>query len=146
MRSPASLSVLSVEDDDDSREMLGVYLRSLGLEVNLAASAEEALRYIQNRDFDLYVLDTWLPELDGYELCRRLRQRSPRGSQIIFFSGAAREVDRQKGIEAGANAYVSKPNFEELANTIDNFIAKAKTLELEVTTRRPQFCLACQAI
>ena len=145
MRSPASLSILCVEDDNDTREMLGMYLRSLGLEVAFAASAEESLGCIQTRDFDLYILDSWLPDVDGFELCRRIRERTRRGSQIIFFSGAAREVDRRRGIEAGANAYVFKPNFEEFANTIDKLIAEAKAPELNAMTFRPEFFLACQA-
>lgn len=145
MRSPAPLSILCVEDDNDTREMLGMYLRLLGLEVDFAASAEESLRCIQTRDFDLYILDTWLPDVDGFELCRRIRQRTRLGSQIIFFSGAAREVDRRRGIEAGADAYVFKPNFEEFANTIEKLVAEAKAPELKTMTFRPKFFLACQA-
>ena len=98
MKSPASLSALCVEDDDDTREILGIYLRSLGLEVEFAANADEALRCSQSKDFDLYVLDSWLPGIDGYDLCRQVREHTQRATCILFFSAAAREVDRQKGL------------------------------------------------
>ena len=145
MRSRPLLSVLCVDNDDDIREMLGMYLRSLGFAVELVASAEEGLHRIETRDIDLYVLESWLPNLDGYELCRYIRQRADSSSQIIFFSGAAREADRQRGIAAGANAYVVKPNFEEFANTIDKFIADANALKPTAMVRRPDFSLACHA-
>ena len=145
MRSLPLLSVLCIDGDDDTREMLALYLESRGFAVGLVASAEEALRHIETRDFDLYVLESWLPRLDGYELCRWIHQRAARSSQIIFFSGAAREADRQKGIEAGANAYVVKPNFDEFANTINKFIAEAHALKTTAMVRRPEFSLTCHA-
>lgn len=128
MKPTTSLSALCVEDDDDTRVMLGIQLRSLGLEVDLVATADDALRLSQTKHFDLYLLDSWLPDLDGYELCRQVRH-AHRSNQILFFSGAAREVDRQKGIDAGANAYVNKPNVDELMDTLTNLIAEATGAE-----------------
>ena len=128
MQSPHSLRALCVEDDDDTREIIGIYLRSHGLEVELAATADEALRRNQTRDFDLYLLDSWLPDIDGYELCRQIRG-GRRGTPILFFSGAAREVDKQKGIEAGANAYIFKPNFAELIDTLSRLVGGTGVLE-----------------
>ena len=129
MKSPASLSALCIEDDDDTRELLGIYLRSFGLEVELAANGDEALRCSQRKSFDLYLLDSWLPDIDGYDLCREVREHTRRSTRILFFSGAAREVDRQKGIEAGANAYIFKPNFAELFDTLSNLITGVGALE-----------------
>lgn len=134
MKSPAWLSALCVEGDDDTREILGIYLRSLGLEVELAANADEALRWSQTKDFDLYLLDSWLPDIDGYDLCRQVREHTRRSTRILFFSGAAREVDKQKGIEAGANAYIFKPNFAELIDTLSNLIAGVDVLESVANT------------
>ena len=144
MISRPPLSALCIDDDDDTREMLAMYLRSQGFTVELVASAEEALRRIQSKDFDLYVVESWLPQMDGYELCRCLRQRAGRSSQIIFFSGAAREVDIERGIAAGANAYVVKPNLEEFVNTTNKFMAKAEAAKANAIMRRPEFSLVCQ--
>jgi DNA-binding response OmpR family regulator len=116
--------------------MLGIQLQSLGLEVNLAATADEALRWSETKDFDIYLLDSWLPDLDGYELCRQVRQRALRADRILFFSGAAHELDRQKGIEAGARAYVFKPDVGELLNTLSTLIAEASAVEPEASSRR----------
>lgn len=135
MESRTSLRALCVEDDDDTRVMLGMQLKSLGLEVNLASTADEALRWSETNDFDFYLLDSWLPDLDGYELCRRVRQRAGGADRILFFSGAAHELDRQKGIEAGARAYVCKPNVDELLNTLSNLIAEATAVRSEATAR-----------
>ena len=127
------LRALCVEDDDDTRVMLGMQLKSLGLEVSLASTANEALSWSETKNFDFYLLDSWLPDLDGYELCRRVHQRAAGTDRILFFSGAARELDRQKGIEAGARAYVCKPNIDELLSTLSNLIAEATSVRPEAT-------------
>src|SRR6476659_2154780 len=66
------------------------------------------------------MLDGRLPEMDGFELCRRLRAADSQ-IPILFFSGAAYEADKRKGIEAGANDYVIKPNISELLKSIKRF-------------------------
>jgi DNA-binding response OmpR family regulator len=131
MNPPTALSVLCVDDDADTRELLDIYLSSLGLKVTLAATANEALRHNETTVFDLYLLDAWLPDIDGFELCRQVRERTSRSNPILFFSGAAREIDKQKGIEAGANAYVSKPNFGEFMDTVSNLIAETTGLKIK---------------
>ena len=114
--------VLYVDDDEDSREMLSLLLTLSQIETKTAATATQALTLMQAEQFDLYLLDARLPDLDGFELCRRMRvfdQHTP----ILFFSGAAYEADKRQGIEAGANAYVTKPDVEDLLTTITRFIS-----------------------
>ena len=139
MNSRTSLRALCVEDDDDTRVMLGMQLKSLGLEVSLAATADEALRWSETKDFDFYLLDSWLPDADGYELCRQVRQRAPRADRILFFSGAAHELARQKAIEGGGRAYVFKPNVDELLNSLSTLIAEARADETEANARHGEF-------
>lgn len=115
--------VLCVDDDEDSREMLIALLGLELIEAETAGTAEQALSSIQTERFDLYVLDAWLPEIDGFELCRRMRaidQHTP----ILFYSGAAYEADRKRGIDAGANAYVVKPEIDGLIETITQFVSQ----------------------
>lgn len=114
-------TVLCVDDDADSREMLGLLLKFWRIETKAVGTAAQALALIQAERFDLFLLDTLLPDLDGFELCRRLRSLDP-DTPILFFSGAAYETDKQKGIDAGANAYVAKPDVEGVLGRIRQFV------------------------
>jgi DNA-binding response OmpR family regulator len=128
--------VLCVDDDEDSREMLTALLRLALIEVKTVGTAVQALSSMQTERFDLCVLDAWLPDLDGFELCRRMRAVD-RETPILFFSGAAHEADRKKGIDAGANAYVVKPEIDSLVQTITQFVGQA-TATAQVVPFRPK--------
>lgn len=119
--------VLYVEDHEDSREMLGLILQMALIEAKSVGTAAEALSTIQAERFDLYLLDSTLPDLDGFELCRRVRDLDA-STPILFFSGAAYEADKQKGLEAGANAYISKPDIENLLERINEFVFQVQTV------------------
>ena len=118
--------VLYVDDDDDSREMLRVLLELRSIETKAVGTAGEALTSIQAEHFDLYLLDAWLPDLDGFELCRQLRGYDSH-TPILFFSGAGCEADKKMGHQAGADAYVIKPDVRHLLETITQFIPRAKS-------------------
>ncbi len=118
--------VLCVDDDEDSRVMLVTLLGHASIQAEAVGTAAQALSRIQAEHFDLYMLDGWLPEVDGFELCRRMRAAEPH-IPILFFSGAAYEAD-QKALEAGADAYVTKPDIFELVERI-------KQLTSHVTVR-----------
>lgn len=119
-------TVLCVDDDADSREMLGLLLKFWRIETKAVGTAAHALALMQAERFDLYLLDTLLPDLDGFELCRRMRSSDPH-TPILFFSGAAFETDKQKGIEAGADAYVAKPDVEGVLGRIRQFVYPARS-------------------
>ncbi|HEX6187727.1 MAG TPA: response regulator [Pyrinomonadaceae bacterium] len=121
----ARLRVLCVDDDEDSRVMLTTLLKLAFIEAKAVGTGAEALSSIEAEPFDLYMLDSRLPDVDGFELCRRLRAIDPH-APILFFSGAAFEADRKKGIEAGANAYVIKPDLAGLVSSIRQFASKAQ--------------------
>ena len=118
--------VLCVDDDVDSCEMLSTLLRFSRIEVRTVATAAEALSLIQAERFDLYLLDSWLPDLDGFELCCRMRTFDPY-TPILFFSGAAYEADKERAIQAGADAYVIKPDVNGLVGSIAQFIFPAES-------------------
>jgi CheY-like chemotaxis protein len=119
-------TVLCVDDDEDSREMLSLLLKFWRIETKAVGTAAQALALFQAERFDLFLLDTLLPDLDGFELCRRMRSLDP-DTPILFFSGAAYEADKQKGIEAGANAYVAKPDVEGILGRIRQFVSQPQT-------------------
>jgi DNA-binding response OmpR family regulator len=116
--------VLCVDDDEDSRVMLVTLLRLALIEAKAVGSATQALSLIQAERFDLYMLDAWLPGLDGFELCRRMRALDAH-TPILFFSGAAHEADRRRGIEAGADDYVIKPDVDALVGSITQLVSRA---------------------
>ena len=69
---------------------------------------EEALKLAREQHFDLYILDSWLPDGKGVELCKRLREFDRR-TPIMFLSAAAYETDKQAAIDSGAQCYLIKP-------------------------------------
>jgi DNA-binding response OmpR family regulator len=115
-----------VDDDEDSREMLRMLLELRSIETKAVGTAGEALTSIQAEHFDLYLLDGWLPDLDGFELCRQMRDYDSH-TPILFFSGAGCEADKKMGHQAGANAYVIKPDISHLLGSIAQFIPGAKS-------------------
>jgi DNA-binding response OmpR family regulator len=125
MLSTPHFRVLCVDDDPDACEMLSELLNLSGIKSRCAHSAAEAWRMILTERFDLYLLDAWLPDLDGFEFCRQIRAIDSI-TPILFYSGAAYETDRQKGMGAGANAYLVKPEVEGLIETMWSLIAEAR--------------------
>jgi DNA-binding response OmpR family regulator len=105
--------------------MLSTLLRFWRIETKAVGTGAQALSAIQAEGFDLYLLDVRLPDLDGFELCRRMRDYDPH-TPILFFSGAAYEADKKRGIKAGANAYVIKPDLAGLVETIRQFVSQAE--------------------
>lgn len=123
--------VLCVDDDEDSRVMLITLLKHALIEAKAVGTAAQALSSIQKERFDLYLLDASLPDLDGFELCRRMRDIDP-DTPILFFSGAAYEADKKRGIEGGANGYVIKPDLDGLLGSIKQFVSRAEFAAVQI--------------
>jgi CheY-like chemotaxis protein len=117
--------VLCVDDDEDAREMLSELLKFSLIETRAVGTAAQALSVIQTDHFDLYLLDAWLPDLDGVELCRRVRILDPH-TPVLFYSGAASDDVKKRALDAGANAYVSKPNVHGLLESVTELISLSK--------------------
>ena len=137
MTSNSQLRVLYVDDDEDSRDMLNTLLKMALIETTTVGTAAQALSSVQAERFDLYLLDARLPDLDGFELCRRMRNSDP-DTPILFFSGAAYEADKKRGIEAGANGYVVKPDIDRLLGTIKQFVSQAESATAEIIPFAPK--------
>ena len=106
---PHARRVLCAEDDPDTCEMISALLVLIGCEVVSANTAGQALDFIKAGRFDLYLLDNWLPGGSGVEVCRRIRE-SGDTAPVLFYSGAASNNDRREALEAGAQAYLIKPD------------------------------------
>ncbi len=104
------LNVLVVEDDDAIREMLVMVLEQSDFEVMEAANAEEALRKLAEKLPDLILLDWMLPGISGVELARRLKKDEGYSDlPIILLTARGEEEDKVRGLEIGADDYMTKP-------------------------------------
>ena len=100
-------TILVVDDEPNIAELIELYLSREGYHVVQAASGEAAVRAVAEHRPRLVVLDIGLPDIDGLEVCRRLRQTST--IPVIFLTARDGEVDRVVGLELGADDYVTKP-------------------------------------
>ncbi|HLQ20209.1 MAG TPA: response regulator transcription factor [Tabrizicola sp.] len=101
------MKILVVDDDPGLRSLVGLALERAGFTVVTAADGQVALMQATREAPDLIVLDQGLPELDGLEVCRRIRARSE--VPIVFLTARDDELDRVLGLELGADDYVTKP-------------------------------------
>ena len=99
--------VLLVEDDRKIATLTREYLETYGLSVDWVADGESALQSAERPDYDVIVLDLMLPGTDGFEVCRRIRQRSH--VPIIVVTARVEVADRVLGLELGADDYLTKP-------------------------------------
>lgn len=103
-------SVLVVEDEPSQRAVLRYNLESEGFRVVTAENGEEALLLVSEELPDVVVLDWMLPQVSGIEVCRQLKTRKEtRSLPIIMLSARSEEVDKIRGLETGADDYVTKP-------------------------------------
>ena len=102
--------ILVVDDDEMVLIALNELLRPEGFEVHTVSSGTEALKRIDENTYDLLMLDIIMPEMDGFELCKRIREKEGlRETPIVFLTAKSREEDRGRGLEVGANLFLTKP-------------------------------------
>lgn len=102
--------ILLVEDEDNLRELVRGRLEAAGYETAVAEDGYKALKAVREFRPDLIILDLMLPKMDGYTVCRMLRSSSSEEQvPVILFSARSSPDDRQRGMDSGANAYVTKP-------------------------------------
>lgn len=119
--SAARKRILFVDDDDDTRDMMRVLLGEYGYEAVIANSVTDALESARSGGLALCILDHWLSESNVIELCQQIRAFDSH-TPIMFYSGAGYRSDIQNGLDAGAQEYLVKPDFESLKPTIDRLI------------------------
>jgi len=119
--------ILVVEDDLDVAEMLNAYFRVQGYEVFTVNWGEDGVRACQTINPDLVILDIRLPDIDGYEVARRLRiDRRTQDVPIIFLTEKRDRADRLQGLEIGADDYITKPfDVQELRLRVRNALRRA---------------------
>ena len=119
--------ILIVDDDVDSLKLIGMMLQRQGYEIVAASNGQQALARAHADQPELIILDVMMPDMDGYEVCRRLRHNSAtQAIPIIMFTAKTLVDDKVAGFEAGADDYLTKPTHPaELASRVKAVLARS---------------------
>jgi DNA-binding response OmpR family regulator len=124
--------ILVVEDEATLRSTVAYNLNKAGHEVRTAGDGEQALALAAAEQPDLVVLDIMLPVMDGFEVCRQLRQRS--SVPVIFLTARDDEIDRVVGLEIGGDDYLTKPfSMRELLARVKALLRRRELLTAELS-------------
>ncbi|HEV8427986.1 MAG TPA: response regulator [Pyrinomonadaceae bacterium] len=114
--------VLYIEDHEDTRELVTLVLEQKCFEVVTSSTIKNGVDLAYSQDFDLYLLDSWLPDGSGLDLCKQIREFD-KATPIVFYSAAAYEIDREQALNSGAQAYLVKPSQpSELCSLVSSLI------------------------
>jgi len=120
-------AILVVDDEPANRRLVRAYLGST-YEVHEAADGTSALAILQEHPIDLVLLDVMLPEMNGFDICRLIKQRTVTGYvPVILLTALGEQIDRNTGLAAGADDFLSKPvDRQELRLRVGNFVRLRK--------------------
>ncbi len=117
--------ILFAEDDPDTRELVQLILSRAGFRVSATGSPSDVLKLTATERFDALLLDNWMPELTGIELCRQIRTFD-QSTPILFCSGAVTQADGEEAVLVGAQGYVGKPfDPDDLISTLRAALSKS---------------------
>ena len=126
---PDSVKILVAEDDHHTREALVRILTQEGFQVIAATNGREAIELFQAEKPDLVCLDVMMPELNGYEVCKRIRREDDQ-VPLLFLTAKSEEIDTVVGLELGADDYVAKPfGVREILARIRAILRRTRLLE-----------------
>ena len=143
--------ILIVEDEVAIADLEKDYLELSGFEVEIENDGKSGLERALNEDFDLFILDLMLPEVDGFEICKQTRDT--KNTPILMVSATKDDIDKIRGLGLGADDYVTKPfspselvarvkahlaRYERLigSNTVENDIVEIRGIKIDKTARR----------
>lgn len=135
--------ILLVEDEERMREVLSDYFESKGCKLECADNGLEALECIEDREYDLVLLDIMMPKLDGFSTCRKIRKTNE--VPIIFLTAKVDESDYLQGYELGADDYITKPfALSVLYAKVISLIKRSKGIIVENKLSAGEICMDCQ--
>ena len=118
--------ILYIEDHADTRELVTLLLAQKSYEVITGTTIKSGVELAGTEKFDLYLLDSWLPDGSGLELCKRIRQFD-KTTPILFYSAAAYATDSESALNCGAQAYLVKPSQPtELCDLVTDLIESSE--------------------
>lgn len=124
-----SYTVLVVEDEDSIRKFVQINLDRAGFKVLEASTGEEGIEIARSEKIDIVVLDIMLPGIDGFEVCKTLREEFPRLG-IIMLTAKSQDIDKIMGLEYGTDDYMTKPfNPMELVLRVKSLARRLETSE-----------------
>jgi DNA-binding response OmpR family regulator len=133
-----SKRVLIIEDDPDIAGLVAMHVRDLGCEIVIVSNGAAGLVQATTAPYDLVILDIMLPEMDGFEICQRLRHRDGY-TPILMLTARSADLDRILGLDLGADDYLTKPfNIAELQARVKALfrrVAQIKTTTVERPSR-----------
>jgi CheY-like chemotaxis protein len=125
-KKPDKRRILCVDGYRENHDVITLILEQNNYEVTTAHNPQDALRLVQSRKFDLYILDSWLPEGSEYELCKHIRKIDAH-TPLLFYSPMSTNSNMQEALAAGAQGYLQKPsNPKKLIQIITDLINKAE--------------------
>ncbi|HOA79622.1 MAG TPA: response regulator YycF [Defluviitaleaceae bacterium] len=123
--------ILVVDDEKSIADIIAYNLQKEGYEVLVAYDGEEALDIIFSKDPDLILLDIMMPKIDGFQVCRKVREKKE--TPIVMLTARAEEVDKVLGLELGADDYVTKPfSVRELMARVKANLRRVAVVEKEI--------------
>lgn len=143
--------LLIIEDEEAIAELEKDYLELSGFDVEIETSGNKGLERAMKEDFDLFILDLMLPEMDGFEICKRIRKN--KNTPILMVSAKKDDIDKIRGLGLGADDYITKPfspselvarvkahlaRYERLigSTVVENEIIEIRGLKIDKTARR----------
>lgn len=143
--------ILIVEDEVDIADLEKDYLELSGFEVEIENDGDAGLKRALEEDFDLYILDLMLPGMDGFDICKEIRER--KNTPILMVSAKKDDIDKIRGLGLGADDYVTKPfspselvarvkahlaRYDRLigSNAIENDMVEIRGIKIDKTARR----------
>lgn len=125
--------ILIVDDDEEIRKIMGIYLENEGYEILKAENGGNALKFISENEIDLVLLDIMMPGMDGIETCMKIRETDI--MPIIFLSAKSEDLDKIQGLASGADDYITKPfNAMELIARVKSQIRRYTRYSTVVNT------------
>lgn len=132
--------ILIVEDEEYIAEVLIAYCQNSGFEVTHLASGAEVVATVKSQTFDLMLLDLMLPDMDGIEICKQVRQFSQ--LPIIMVTAKSEEIDRLIGLELGADDYICKPfSPREVIARIKTVLRRTLAIQPHLIAQSPELIL-----
>src|SRR5256885_10642640 len=134
MAQAANTSVLVVEDESSIASFVALYLKNAGYAVRTVANGSDALTHVAAESPSLIVLDLMLPDIDGIEVCRRIRKSSD--VPILMLTARDEAVDKIIGLEVGADDYLTKPfNPRELVARVKSILRRAQPERRQIESK-----------